>query len=212
MAEVRATVPDGDRVVRVPTVTLAGAHPGLTAYDRLVWVYNRLHQPIAAPWRFANMPLLEVTESISKSEGIEIRLNRGALIEAEAAIDEHTPVTFSYPRGALGTGLAWMLEPWSLAYLPSAEGEKLLVEITSAENASQAIHTVVYPLGQLTEGFHGSTWDKDSCVVAIQEFIGPSTWKRVGGRGTITFPLGARALCASNVWPVQLKIYEFLRL
>jgi WD40 repeat protein len=218
---VRATVPDGDRVVQVPAVTLAGSHPGLSAYDRLVRVYNRLHEPIAAPWEFADKPLKEAVEAISKSEGIEIRLNLSASDQPPAAqsrpsgrqlpIDEHTRITFSFHRGALGTGLTWLLEPRKLAYLPSAEGERLIVEISGAERASQAIRTVVYPLGQLTDGFDSTMWDKDAYVATIRQFIGPGTWNNIqGGRGTIAFPLGARAMCVSNVWPVHLAIYEFL--
>ena len=97
--EVSATVPDRERVARVPTVTLEAAHVGLTAYDRLVWVYERLHRPIAAPWRFEKTPLGRVAETISNSEGIEVlRLPPGTPKSARSFTD--TSITFSLPRGS----------------------------------------------------------------------------------------------------------------
>ena len=103
-----------------------------------------------------------------------------------------------------------MLGKQGIAWLPSSAGDKLIVEIGPSENAREPLTTVVYPLGELTEGQSRSDFDADWILDAIMESIAPPTWQPVGGSGTLSLPLGARALCVSQTWPVHVQIYEFL--
>jgi len=157
-----------------------------------------LEQPTA--FEFVDTSLKDVMGFIQDKHAIEIHLDRKAL--EEAGVGEDTPVTIHIKSVSLGSALRVMLEAYDLRYIVRNQ----LLQITTAEKASNELITRTYPVGDLTEDN-----DYDSLVNTITETVKPVTWDEVGGPGSISPMRSSQSLVISQTDDVHDEVLQLLR-
>jgi hypothetical protein len=137
-------------------------------------------------FEFDEVPLADALRAIGEKFGVQFVLRNRSL--EEAGVGSDTPVTAALRQVNLPAALRRILAPMELTYLLQDEA----VVVTTTDQASNELTTVVYPVGDLigypaaVAGTDGATPSAfDSLIGVLTTTIKPSTWNDVGGPGTV---------------------------
>ena len=128
---------------------------------------QRIRKTLDAPTDvdFIEMPLKDALRYLQDLHGINIWLNSARIADEGVSTDQ--PITLQLTGVRFRSALKLMLEPLALSYVVDDD----ILKITTAVDASEAISTRVYPIGDL--------------VVPIPQVTAPGFGRGVGGAGGI---------------------------
>lgn len=157
-----------------------GGHREYALAERAI--HNALRQKIT--WDFKETPLAEVARSVSKSSGIDVKLDTRAL--ADVGLGPDVPMTLSVREISLRSALELMLGQQDLTYLIHEE----MLYITTQEEPSTEWHPTLglYPVGDLArrrDRLGQVTYDCDWLVKLIAAHVRPEKWERPWNCGAI---------------------------
>ena len=163
----------------------------------------RLSRPVECD--FGNTPLREVAADLSAKQMLRIRLDEYAL--KAIGLTPETPVTLHVRGISLRSVLSLITENFGSAWVVTRDG----VDITSPKVAETNLTSALYDVHDLVPILRApGIRDPDMLVQIVSSTIAPTTWKTVGGPGTIVASQGGAVLQVTQNCRVHEEIEHVL--
>lgn len=154
-------------------------------------------------WDYTDNPLDELMRDVGRRFGINILIDKEALMSDGIATD--TQRNLVLPDASLATGLNLILKPLLLTYVIEDE----VLKITTQVKAEEKMWTRVYPVLDLLDSFDGGH-DYWTLMTAIQETTS-GKWEQTDGEGGTMSPVpNARSLAIRQTQQVHREVEGLL--
>jgi hypothetical protein len=156
-------------------------------------------------WKFLDVPIREVIETLSAKLNIDIVLDQRSL--DDFGIGANAPITRVSSGISNRSFLRLLLQELELTYVVKDQA----LWITTVEYAESMLLTKVYPVGDLIHDVDEETgpgFDYDSLIAVVTNTVAPDSWDKVGGPSAIDGIYGS--LVVSTTTDVHEQITSLL--